>query len=158
MQSIWRKKNKNKMTLKHILVGQLLKTTWISNTGFPWNSNSTSFNGGRHQDWISAADQMPHSRKQLTHSSAQLYTVPFAYRASSLMHLQLCSLCWQPAPCAPWREKAKLDLCTLPKGTQSWHVTGCLTSARMFSSTRWKATKHPTANLSSDNIFLEHVT
>lgn len=115
------------MTLKHILAGQLLKTTWISNTGFPWNSNSTGFNGRRHQDSISAADQMPHSRKQLTHSSAQLHTVPFAYRASSLMLSLLAS-----SPFCPLEEKGRAGFvhsAMQPKGTQSWHVSGCLTYA-----------------------------
>lgn len=125
MGSVWRRKNKNKMTLKHILAGQLLKTTWISNTGFPWNSSSTSFNGRRHQDLISAADQMPHSRKQLTHSSAQLYTVPFAYRASSLCIFS-SALFTANQPLVPLEGKRQSWICALCHPAQGDTELACL--------------------------------
>lgn len=170
MESIWRRKNKTKTTLKHILAGQLLKTTWISNTGFPWNNNSKSFNGRRHQDLISAADQMPYKQETAdTQLSPIIYSAlsikGLLFTASKLLSSALLSSLAATLFC-PLKEKGKAGicaLCLLPEGAQSWHVSGCLTyalSARMFSSTstRWKATKHPTANLGSDNIFLEHVT
>lgn len=159
------------MTLKHNLAGQLLKTTWISNTGFPWNNNSKSLNGQRHQDLISAADQMPCKQETAdTQLSPIIYSAlsikGLLFTASKLSSSALLSSLATSLVC-PLKEKGKAGICALchpaQRNTGSWHVSGCQThvlSARMFSSTsrRWKATKHPTANLGSDNIFLEHVT
>lgn len=168
MESIWEGKTKPRRPSKHILAGQLLKTTWISNRGFPWNNNSKSFNGQRHPDLISAADQMPCKQETadtqlspITYSALSMKGLLFT--ASKLISSSALFAGKQPLlPLEGKRQSWVCALCSSPK-EQSWHVWGCPTytvSARMFSSTStgWKATKRPMANLGSDNIFLEHVT
>lgn len=82
MESIWEGKTKPRRPSKHILAGQLLKTTWISNRGFPWNNNSKGFNGQRHPDLISAADQMPCKQE-----TADTQLSPITYSALSMKGL-----------------------------------------------------------------------